>query len=289
MGARLLAIAAAVVAGAAGLSSQAAQPPIDELMAKVGAYAAGYGERPSLIVAVEKYTQRSGAARPLHLVAEFAIVRVPGGWVGFRDVVEVDGEKVTDRGDRLFKILSDPAGDSRLAQTISDESARYNIGPISRNFNVPTTTLLLFQPANLGRFSFKLAGTERVNALTVSRVDFIEVAKPSVVMTRAGRDVPMTGTLWVNRADGTVVRTKMELKGFADLVEGAQTIRSSASFDVSYRRHPEFSIWLPASMNEYYEGPLKLPFKPPFSARTLTSATYADFKRFETGATIKIQ
>ena len=32
------------------------------------------------------------------------------------------------------------------ARRLSDESARFNIGPIVRNFNVPTAALFFFRP-----------------------------------------------------------------------------------------------------------------------------------------------
>lgn len=69
------------------------------LMAKVGAYAASYGEKSSVVVAEEHSSQNvsvegapAAAVRPIELVAEFAIVKVQGGgWTGFRDVIKVNG------------------------------------------------------------------------------------------------------------------------------------------------------------------------------------------------------
>lgn len=317
MGSRLLAVATVAVVTAVGLRLQAAQPSLEQVLQRMAAYASNYGEKASLIVAVEKYVQRFGEERPRQLVAEFAIVKAPGGWVGYRDVVEVNGEKVADRRDRLVSILTDPSADSRLVRRLSDESARYNIGPISRNFNVPTTVLLLFQPENLARFTFKRAGTDRINSTETWKIEFTEVKSPTFTMTRAGRDVPMAGIVWVVPADGTVVRTRMRLKNFADATTataqggpqfvapdvtdrpgtgrqrptfdvGVRTIETSAEFAVTYRWYPEFAMWLPANMSELYEGPIQLGKGLPITGRANTAATYSDFRQFQTGAKINV-
>lgn len=316
MGARLLAIAITIAIGGAHLSSQGAKPSVDELVAKVGAYAAGYGEKASMFVGVEKYVQHFGVDRPRQIVAEFAIVKAQGGWVGYRDVVEVNGEKVSDRRDRLLKLLTDPSADYRLVRAISDESARFNIGPISRNFNVPTTVMLIFLPVNLPRFAFTLKGEDRIDGVVTREIAFKEVRTPTLSMTRAGKDVPMEGSLWVTPADGAVVRTRMRMKNFADAETTAQqaapdgrragtttapssprpaatfnmgvtTIQSEAHFSVDYRWHAEFAMWLPATMNESFAGPIKLSSGPPITGRATTSAKYSDFKSFQTTITIK--
>src|SRR3954464_3679076 len=97
-----------LVLAAIGPASMAAQEPTAaEIMTRVGAYAAAYGEKTSVIVAAETYTQSvtiegmAEPARPIKLDAEFAIVKLQGGgWTGFRDVIEVNDEPVGDRKDR---------------------------------------------------------------------------------------------------------------------------------------------------------------------------------------------
>lgn len=315
MGPRLLAVAVAV--SFVPLGAQAVQPSLDDVLRRMSAYAAGYGERAAVIVAVEKYTQRFGTGRPLELVAEFAIVKTSAGWVGYRDVTAVGGKKVTDGRDRLLKILADPSADSQALKRLSDESARYNIGPISRNFNVPTSVLMLFHPVNLARFSFKPDGTERIDGHETWKIAFRETQTPTFTMTRAGADVPMSGTLWVVPADGAVVRTQMTLRNFADATTsvqmgtpvnrpsdfgapnkpggrgevaygGLRTIESMAEFLVNYRWHQAFAMWLPETMTERYESPFRPSGGDPFRASASATANYSAFKKFETGAKIII-
>jgi len=157
--------------------------------------------------------------RPRTLVSEFAIVKAAGrvGWSGFRDVVEVDGKPVADRRDRLMSLLTGPAGGESELRRIADESARYNVGPVIRNFNVPTTALFFFHPDLVGRFTFRRTGTKKIDGVNTWELAFKETRRPTLVMKSDGTDVPCEGTVWVNPADGTIVRTKLRLRNFANL------------------------------------------------------------------------
>jgi hypothetical protein len=217
-----------MVAGTAGLPltaiawPQGTPPTLDEVVAHMARYVAGYGEQASLIVAVEKYDQNASAQsmtlRQRRLTAEFAIVRAEGavGWVGFRDVIEVDGKKVTDRPDRLRQLFMEPSFNPAAVVAISNESARYNFGPAIRNFNVPTTTLFFFHPANVGRFKFTSKGTRKFGSVEAWEIGFVEIRRPTLIMKRDGTDVPCEGTVWVAPDDGTVLRTRLQLRHFAD-------------------------------------------------------------------------
>jgi hypothetical protein len=272
------------------------------VLERMAGYVARYGENASAIVAFEKYTQSvviDGRLpiKPRQLTAEFAIVKVPGGWVGYRDVVEVNGRKLHDRPDRLASLLK---GSSDIGQftTIANESARFNIGPISRNFNVPTAALFFFQPPNLKRFDFTRAGEKQIEAIATWQIDFKETTTPTLVTTGSGKSVPLEGSLWVVPENGTIVRTRIKLRGFLDvltLAPGSQRaglnvndIDSEADVDVTYHLEKALGLWLPAKMSEFYYGPLALETgKPPVTARANTVASYSDFRQFTTAVRIK--
>jgi VWFA-related protein len=270
--------------------------PATEIMRRVAAYVERYGEAASVLVGVETYAQKSdevrqrvtvgrgrgvGPAAPTPVVtsartltSELALVRnaaAIGGWAAFRDVTQVDGKPVTDRGSRLHDLFETGAPDLNAAKRIDVENARYNIGPVKRTFNVPTATLFFFTPANLHRFAFRSRGTEPVDGADVLVVEFHETAKPTLVMNGLGKDVPCSGTLWIDPADGHVVKTRLLLTGYAG-------DRSAASVDVTFRRHPEFDMWVPASMHESYVTG---------SGSVSGDARYVDFRRFQTSAKIK--
>ena len=269
----------------------------DDVVRRMAGYVDQYGGQASVLVAVEDYVQSVTVVVPVmrasrgritgvagvnnapgekrRLVSEFALVpnaAAVGGWLGFRDVMQVDGKPVADRHDRLQSLFRADVPDIEEARRIGSESARYNIGPVSRNFNVPTTTLFFFHPGNLSRFIFHRKGTERIDGVETVAVEFRETRVPTLVMNSAGKDVPASGTLWVNPADGAVVRTRLELDGF----HGAG---SHAEIDVVYRKDAGVGMWVPARMAEKYSGGM--------AGTATTTATYKDFKRFQTTAKIK--
>ena len=202
--------------------STPAEREVERVVQKMSAYVVGYGAEASVIVGVEKYTQRvtveERPVRPRMLVSEFAIVKAAGrvGWSGFRDVVEVDGKPVSDRRDRLLSLLTGPAGGEAELRRIADESARYNVGPVIRNFNVPTTALFFFHPELVGRFTFRRTGNKTIDGVSTWVLDFKETQRPTLVMKSDGTDVPCEGTVWVVPADGTIVRTRLRLRNFAN-------------------------------------------------------------------------
>ena len=284
------------------LAQTAVNPELHKVLERMGEYVVHYGDKASAIVAVEKYTQSvvlegRTPIKPRKLTAEFAIVKVPGGWVGYRDVIEVDGKKLRDRADRLASLVKG-GGDIVQFTTIANESARFNIGPISRNFNVPTAALFFFQPKDLKRFSFARTGEKQIEGITTWEISFQETTTPTFVTTGSGRDVPVEGTLWVVPENGTIVRTRIRLRKFLDTVSGVSSrprtathldeIDSEADVEVTYRLETELGLWLPAKMSEFYYGPLALETgKPPVTARANTIASYSDFKRFTATARIK--
>ncbi len=268
-----------------------------DIMKHVAGYVESYGRAASVLVGVERYTQKSdemqsrvtvgrgrgfpGTASPTPmtttartLTSELALVRnaaAIGGWLAFRDVIDVDGKPVSDRGTRLAALFDAKSPDLDAARRISDESARFNVGPVKRTFNVPTATLFFFTPDNLRRFVFKTRGTERVGDVDSRVVDFRETARPTLVMTSGGRDVACSGTLWIDASDGHVIQTLLTLTGYA----GPD---SSAKVDVTYRRDPEFDMWVPTSMREEYRTS---------AGSVAANAEYTDFRRFQTAGRIK--
>src|SRR5262245_32804640 len=203
-------------------TATAQEPSANDLMAKVGAYAASYGEKASVVVATEPYTQtlsivgQQEMPRPVKLVAEFAIVRLQGGgWTGFRDVISFNEQPVSDRKDRLVSLLTSESASLSEATRIANESSRYNIGAISRNFNTPTTALFFFLPANLDRFAFTKKGNKTIDGVKTIEIAYKETKLPTLVTTRAGKNVPLEGSLFVME-DGTVIRTQMRMERFAD-------------------------------------------------------------------------
>jgi hypothetical protein len=281
-----LVAAIALVGAAATPRTAVGDTSMKDVLRRMGAYVHAYGEKASIVVATERYSQHitpSGRNTPADraTVADFAIVKAQGlgGWVGFRDVVEVDGTRLVDHRDRLLEMLSSVSGSFDEAQRLSDESARFNLGPIARNFNVPTAALFFFRPESLERFKFA-RGT--VMADGVWEITFRETARPTLVRTPEGRSVPSEGGVWVNPADGTILRTRLRMTEF-ERGSGAFTRGSaSAQVDVRYANVSALGMWLPDVMTESYEvgrGVTRV--------RLTTEARYSEYRRFQTSGRIK--
>jgi hypothetical protein len=268
-------------------AATAAAAALDGVLQRLGRYVAEYGQQASVIIGAERYDQRYqnaplGEPSARRLVSEFALVKTSDriGWVGFRDVVEVDGKPVHDRQDRLQSLFRTATPDVAEARRIADESARFNIGP-RRNFNEPMSALFFFLPVLQSRFSYTKKGETALDGTNVWEIDFRE----TLIRTSQGRDVASRGTIWVNPQDGTVVRTKLVLSGFA----GSGSL---SSVDVTFARDSRLGLWLPSTMNERNQGRVNTGRGRVMSTATTdaimtATAIYSDFKRFETSAAIR--
>jgi hypothetical protein len=311
------AVALIVVAVPRHARAQSA-PKTDDLVARAGQYVVDYGQQLSLVIGVERYAQwmqNADQLRPLvrNLVSEFALVRVGDDWLGFRDVVELDGKPVGDRQDRLQALfLESPSTAVQSSRGIADASARHNLGPLQRNFNVPTTALFFLHPTNRPRFSFKIEGEETVEGVRVLKVRYKEDRKPTIIRTSAGKDMPVKGMFWIDPDGGRVLRTTMELEADALLTGGSSRMadnrfeeafqgsirpafgerraRSTVSITVSYKPDSRLSLLVPGEMVEIYESPYRSQFNDTESmSKVNCRATYSDFKRFETSGKVVIK
>jgi len=263
---------------------------LDLLLDRVSQYVWDYGRELSSVVSEETYTQEvrgdsnvgrvnvtingkpvpASTTKSRQLVSDFLLVRPPGldGWLPFRDVFEVDGKRVRDRQDRLVKLFLQSAPDVALesANEILRESARYNIGPIRRNLNLPTLALWFLEPESRHRFSFRRAGEETLAGRRVSVLDYSETSHPTIIKTSGGDDVPASGRLWVEPANGRILRTVLKA--------------SVATITVTYASREELpGLWLPVMMEEKYAaGNLAI----------TGTATYARFRQFQVSTTEQI-
>jgi hypothetical protein len=257
------------------------KPSLKDVVQRVTGYVEAYGEKASIVVATERYTQKLVSAAKGQLdarvmVADFAIVKADANhtWIGFRDVIEVDGKPLTDRDNRLVDVLSSSSGSIDEARRICDESARFNIGGVVRNFNVPTTVLFFFSRENVDRFKFSRNDHD---AGGIWEIQFREVRKPTLIRTPEGLSVPVEGSVWVNPVDGTVLRTHLRLFDFTTPRRGSP--QPIAESDVSFRRVDAMAMWLPDRMDESYLDS--------DTSHITGHAEYSNYRRFETLARIK--
>src|SRR5206468_606064 len=116
------------------------------------------------------------------LRSELALAWFPDvpGWFGFRDIIDVDGKPVKDRDRRLASLFLDkPTG--KLLKRALQESARYNIGSIRRNFNVPMVALQFLGAGVQQQFRFEEAEPEPIGGVLARVVGFLEIGHPTMI------------------------------------------------------------------------------------------------------------
>jgi hypothetical protein len=244
-------------------------------MARLGDYVEAYERQYSGLVAEEEYRQ-SSRGKNVRLRSDYLLVKPDEAteWVSFRDVYEVDGVVVRDRDDRLRRLFLEPGVQvGTQLQAIRDESARYNVGLVERNINVPLFLLRFLQPKSRPRFRFRLAGTHDVAGVEAWRVEFEERVFPTIITDIQGGDVDAKGWFMVDMVTGAIVETALKIEEHG----------STGDIVVSFRHDPALGMWVPAEMKETYRTMTQrsLSGVPRLEPIVEGTAKYSNFRRFQ--------
>jgi hypothetical protein len=272
---------ALLLAAAAGAHPAAQQPTLADVLERAGKYVLKLESDLSGVVAEEHYTQNLMRAGSLSsrgggpavqtnqqhrdLRSDVLVIRPEGAdrYIQFRDVFEVDGKPVRDRDDRLAMLFLHPApSTSEQLQEIREDSARYNLGDISRDFNVPVLALMFLHPENQPRFMFTLTRSGRPGQPW--EIEYLEVRPNTLIRTTADRDLPVRGRFRIEPDTGRVL--------LSELV--AETEVVSADVTVTYERDATLGFFAPTEMRESVgtrDGILEIKGR----------ATYSRFRRFQ--------
>jgi hypothetical protein len=271
--------AVVLILSAAMLHAQA-EPALDDVLARVHAYLAEYAKQLPAIIATERYQQRIGSGMRRNqrvLVSDYGLIQVQGDseWLGFREVLAVDGKPVTDSARRLAELLAKPSARAlQQARRIAEESARYNIGPIVRTINDPAIVLELLDKRHRERMRFSRNGeTAPVNGTRAWIVRFQEVGGPTVIRTPDLKDLPVRGRAWVDPAGGRILRTDVVLElGFG----------VTGTLDVTFEYDERLGFAVPSKMTERYTNRNLV-------AVSSGEATYSNYRRFTVDTEENIQ
>lgn len=238
-----------------GTAQAAAQPAADAIVARASAYVVQYESTLGGIVAEEDYTQQMSRRvtfqtmsprQTRRLKSDFMLVKFTADepWIPFRDVIAVDGNAVGDRDARLERLFLQPGAQARQsASLITNEGARYNLGSMQRNINVPVLALEYLKPANAARCRFGSPHRETIEGSQAWKLDYTERDGPTVIRDgRNGGNVPASGTFWIRDADGAVMRT---------ILRTASRV-SDVEIDVKYCQAPSILVLVPCRMAEHY-------------------------------------
>ena len=211
------------------------------------------------------------------LLSDVLMVQAPGQpWQSYRDVAAVDGQPVRDRVDRVQRLFLSNAADRAAGfQQIALESARYNLGDLKRDLNLPTVSLSLLRRGNHSRFEFKRQKDEDVDGRACRVLAYREKVSPTLISTRNSGDVFLYGRVWLEQADGRVRRTELRF----DRGVGAGGFRSVIRVD--YGPVEGLDILVPVQMWEWYEGVNQLGRIGGDLTGAQGIATYSKFRRFQ--------
>jgi hypothetical protein len=194
-------------------------------------------------------------------------------YVGFRDVFEVDGKPVRDREERLTQLFLNPSvsGDAQI-QGILRDSARYNIGDVIRNFNVPTLSLLFLRTSYKSHFEFErvadaspsLGLDAPMQTAEVWVIEYKETWPTTVIRGRDRANFPARGRFWIEPTSGRVLVSELVLENSAMHVTIA----------VRYESDLKMGHLVPAEMRERYDNRQR-------GSRVDGTATYTNFRRFQ--------
>jgi hypothetical protein len=243
---------------------------LETVLARAGAYVAEFHRRLSRLVAEERYTQtwetiwtgrRSGTTKwgERVLVSDLLLVRPAGAddWLQYRDVFEVDGQRVRERTERLPALLADPSASAAAqVERIRKASAQYNLGTIERDVNVPVLAMRFLTAENQPRFKFTRTADRSAAAAHIApdasgafrvttemwAIDYEEVRRPTLIHTLANKDLPAHGRFWIDPDTGRVLITELRA--------GNKNVRGA--IDVSYQSEPLLNLLVPVEMREEY-------------------------------------
>lgn len=208
-----------------------------------------------------------GAMSRLVIKSDFLLVQLGGdgeGWMPFRDAYEVKGAKVRNRDERLLKLFQGGDQDRfEKAAKLNEATASHNLGNVARTINIPTLAMMFLHPRVNERFEFTDEGEETIAGRVLRRAAYREVARPTLIKTTRGRDLALTGHIWIDPFTGTVVKT--------DLNAADPAVRCAIT--VTYRKDDALDFWVPSQMDEYYKAALSLD-------EVLATATYSNVRRF---------
>ena len=259
-----------------------ATTPLAVILERAGQYVRRYEETFRNLVAEESYRQwwpdpKGGPGQVARtLRSDLVFVRLPGPlpWGTFRDVFEVDGQKVRDRERRLEKLFFAPkASEFEQAEAILNESSRYNLGRPYRNVNAPALGLLFLRPENQPRLAFKRKGSRTIAGFRAAEVAFEEKGSPTLVHDHWMNDVPASGRFWIDETRGTVLRTEIEYDLETEKSRHSPDAWERGLVSTEYRRETALESFVPDTMTELYN------FRG--IGRVDGVARYSKYRRFE--------
>ncbi len=273
-----IALVLALALSTALLHAQA-EPTLEVVLGRMHAYLKDYAKQLPAMIATERYQQRFGSGMRKSqrlLMSDYGLIQVQGDteWLGFREVLSVDGKPVTDSARRLAELLAKPSVQAlQQARLIAEESARYNIGPVVRTINDPALVLELLDGRHSPRMRFSHNGENTINGVRTWVLRYQELGNPTIIRTRDRKDVPARGRAWVEPETGRILRAEASVE---------PGLGVTGTIDVTFELDERMGFAVPSKMSERYTNR---------NLVTVSSgeATYSNYRRFTVDTEENIQ
>jgi hypothetical protein len=256
----------------------AVQAPVElgVVLERSKAYVKDYEAKLGSLIGVEDYAQNSswrtstgmvGRRQQRRLTSDFLILQVGPEWMAVRNVNRIDGRPVHKNIEDFKQIFDEsPAAILRTLKSIAEDNARFNIGDIRRNINLPTFALLVLRDQHFPRFSFEKAAELRVEGVAAWQVPFREQQGPALIKDETKQDQFSYGFLWIEPQTGAVLKSELNVGG------RGTGLPYQVRVIVTYSRDEKLNMLLPKTMSERYESAANV-----IDCR----ADYSRFTRFE--------
>jgi hypothetical protein len=267
-----------------------------DLLERVGTYARLFAQKFATVVGDEEYEQKTAikndrgrrqANDEQRMRSELLVTWVieEDAWLTVRNALTVNRDRVPDSTNRLDAVLTIPRREDFLEELrrLREDAVRFNIGHVYRNFNDPLFVLEFLNPVHQDRFTFSIQGKATIDGVETVKLSFVETAKPAMIRSGTG-DLLSSGMVWMNPADGAVVRTHLTLSEVESNTHG--------SIVVDYRPNPRLGVRTPVRMTERYTRDVLMNNGVPgkaISFVTMTEeidcvATYSNFRHVDAAA-----
>jgi hypothetical protein len=270
---------------AADLSFAQTSSDLEAVLQRATEYVAQYEGDLGNLIGAEEYMQNASWISPLNrlsvtrrerrrLSSDFLIIQVGTEWVALRKVNSVDGfkEKQTEPS---FEDAFDtsPEANAKRLESMKTESARYNIGDVLRNINLPTFALKVLRKSEVSRFTFERAGTDKIEGVRTWEIRFRERTGRPLVFGGKGEALYSHGSLWIEPETGRVFRTEFDVEN----PYSKPGIKADAT--VTYTTGKKVNMLVPSLMTEHYESE---------SHNIDCRADYSNFRPFEVDVKFEI-
>lgn len=266
---------------------------LDAVVVAAATYVKGYQRELTAVLADEDYQQQiisqtprdEAMPRVRRLRSEVFFMYAPAAddWMAIRDVSAVNGKELKDRPNLREALRTLPPHE--VARTFKTYNSRFNLGNISRNFNEPTLSLLLFDDRYRTHITFTRRSVQTHRDGVWVTVGFMESEGPNtLIRERSGKPAVSKGEFVVEAGTGRIRRVWMET------TVGAVT----ADLTTDYAPDAKLGIWVPVSFSENYQARAEnAKIADPLIRTQLASeeircvATYTNYRRFEVKVIIR--